>query len=67
MNNMSVVVERALKFTVLLALVSATAGRARAGAPNACQVLTPALVSNAIGRPVTGGTMSVEDHVGASA
>ena len=39
---------------------------ARADAPNACKFLTNAAVSAVVGKPVTGGTMSVVDHAGAS-
>jgi hypothetical protein len=42
------------------------AGAARADAPGACTFLTTAVVSGALGKPVTGGNMSMVDHPGAS-
>jgi hypothetical protein len=42
-------------FAVLAILCS---GGAHAGAPNSCSFSTPAVVSAAIGQPVTGGTLS---------
>jgi hypothetical protein len=40
---------------------------ARADAPNACKFLTNAAVAAVVGKPVTGGSVSVVDHSGASA
>jgi len=53
--------------TVLVALMAVAPWAAQADAPSACKFLTPALVSAALGKPVTGGTISTVDHAGATA
>jgi hypothetical protein len=64
----AVAVTRILCLMTMLAVLSLIAPwTARADAPSACKFLTPSLVSAALGKPVTGGTMSVLDHAGASA
>jgi hypothetical protein len=57
----------ASRFAILLVVLAMAPWLARADAPNACSFLTPALVSSALGKPVTGGNVSVVDHAGASA
>jgi hypothetical protein len=52
--------------TLIAALSVAAALTARADAPSACKFLTTAAVSAALGKPVTGGTISTVDHAGAS-
>jgi hypothetical protein len=53
--------------TLAVVLSMSTFSTARAGAPDACKFLTTAAVAAALGKPVTGGTISVVDHAGASA
>jgi hypothetical protein len=52
---------------IILVLAVNAPWAAYADAPDSCKFLTPAVVSTALGKPVTGGTMSVVDHSGASA
>jgi hypothetical protein len=47
-----------MKFT-LVVLLAAGASTVHAAAPNSCAFLTPAAVSGAVGRPVTGGVVSI--------
>jgi hypothetical protein len=64
----AVAMTRILRPLTLFAVLSLIAPwTAHADAPSACKFLTPALVSAAVGKPVTGGTTSVLDHAGASA
>jgi len=51
---------------LIVAFSAAAPWAARADAPNACKFLTNAAVSAVVGKSVTGGTMSVVDHPGAS-
>ena len=51
---------------IILVLTMSAAWTARADAPDSCKFLTPAIVSTALGKPVTGGTVSMVDHSGAS-
>jgi hypothetical protein len=53
--------------TLSIALSVTAAWTAHADAPSACQFLTPAIVSAALGKPVTGGAVSMMDHSGATA
>jgi hypothetical protein len=52
---------------LVLVLPTGAASVAQAAAPDSCRFLTPASVSAAIGRPVTGGTISVVDSEAATA
>jgi hypothetical protein len=55
-------------FEMLLITLSITATyTAQADAPSACKFLTPAAVSAALGKPVSGGIVSTVDHPGATA
>jgi hypothetical protein len=55
-------------FEMLLITLSITATyTAHADAPSACKFLTPAAVSAALGKPVSGGIVSTVDHSGATA
>jgi hypothetical protein len=51
---------------IILVLTMSAPWTARADAPDSCKFLTPAIVSTALGKPVTGGAVSMVDHSGAS-